>query len=96
MGAPAADWRTDPNYFTDLKAIGVFGFSYGQGGADLEFSAAAKAAGMVVEVFTILNREQMIANAVAGVDYMETDFPNVMEAMQPERSAAASRPVAAG
>ncbi|MGI9244837.1 MAG: glycerophosphodiester phosphodiesterase [Verrucomicrobiales bacterium] len=91
-GGPEADWRTNPNYFEDLKEIGVIGFSYGQGAADLEFSAAAKAADMVVEVFTILTPEQMIAAAEAGVDYIETDFPNVMQAMQPERDAAASGP----
>jgi glycerophosphoryl diester phosphodiesterase len=91
-GGPAATWATDPNYFTDLKALGVIGFSYGQGGADLAFSARAKEEGMFVEVFTVLNLDQYRAAADAGVDYMETDFTNVMQAMQPLQTAAASGP----
>ncbi len=91
-GGPDASWSTDPNYFTDLQALGVIGFSYGHGGADLSFSAAAKAAGMFVEVFTVLDPEAMIAAAEAGVDYIETDLPLVMEMLQPERAPAASGP----
>lgn len=91
-GEPSVNWRDDPNYFDQLKSIGVFGFSFEKDDADLEFSAAAKAAGMVVEIYTILNRSQMIAAAEAGVDYIETDFPNVMEALQPVRGATASVP----
>ncbi|YCM42992.1 glycerophosphodiester phosphodiesterase family protein [Verrucomicrobiaceae bacterium 227] len=91
-GAPSASWISDPDYFSDLRALGVIGFSYGQGGADLGFSARAKEEGMFVEVFTVLDLEQYRAAAEAGVDYMETDFPNVMEAMQPAQGPEASGP----
>ena len=91
-GAPDSDWRTDPNYFSDLRALGVIGFSYGHGGADAGFSAAAKAEGMIVEVFTVLDPDSMIAAAEAGVDFIETDLPIVMEMLQPPRMPAASGP----
>jgi glycerophosphoryl diester phosphodiesterase len=90
-GAPG-DWRNDPDYFDDLKALGVIGFSFGQGGASLEFSHAAKAEGLFVEIFTILDPEQMRTGAERGVDFIETDFPEVMEAHQPARLAPASGP----
>lgn len=91
-GAPSATWRTDPDYFTDLKALGVIGFSYSQGNANIAFSARAKSEGMFVEVYTVLDLDQYRAAAAAGVDYIETDFPNVMQAMQPPQRAAASGP----
>lgn len=91
-GAPSGEWIIDPDYFSDLKALGVIGFSYGHGGADLGFSARAKEEGMIVEVYTVLDPVQYRAAAEAGVDYIETDFPNVMEALQPPRGPAASGP----
>ena len=91
-GAPDATWRTDPDYFDDLRQLGVIGFSYGYGGASLEFSAAAKAEEMIVEVYTVLDPDTMIELANAGVDYIETDIPLIMSMIQPQQVAAASNP----
>ena len=91
-GTPDPSWRTDPNYFSNLREIGVIGFSIGHGGVDLNFTAAAKAEGMIVEVFTVLDPDTMIAVAESGVDYIETDIPIVMEMLQPPREEQASNP----
>ena len=91
-GTPDPSWRTDPNYFSDLREIGVIGFSIGHGGVDLNFTAAAKAEGMIVEVFTVLDPDTMIAVAESGVDYIETDIPIVMEMLQPPRKSQPSKP----
>ena len=90
-GSPG-DWQNDPNYFEDLRNLGVVGFSFGQGGASLDFSHAAKSEGFFVEIFTILDPEQMRTGADRGVDFIETDFPLIMEAHQPPRLAPASGP----
>ena len=92
-GAPDAAWRSDPDYFENLRALGVIGFSYGYGGANLEFSAAAEAEGMIVEVYTVLDPDTMIELANSGVDYIETDIPLVMSMIQPLQAEAASNPV---
>jgi len=94
-GAPDAAWRSDPDYFENLRALGVIGFSYGYGGANLEFSAAAEAEGMIVEVYTVLDPDTMIELANTGVDYIETDIPLVMSMIQPVQTVAASNPVPA-
>ena len=91
-GTPDPSWRTDPDYFSDLRELGVIGFSIGYGGVDLNFTAAAKAEGMIVEVFTVLDPDTMIAVAESGVDYIETDIPIVMEMLQPPRETQASNP----
>jgi glycerophosphoryl diester phosphodiesterase len=91
-GNPDGDWASNPDYFTELRDLGVIGFSYGQGGANARFSAAAKAEGMFVEVYTLLNPGQLAAAAAAGVDYVETDFPEFMLTLQPEQTIAASGP----
>ena len=91
-GTPDPSWQTDPNYFSNLRELGVIGFSIGYGGVDLNFTAAAKAEGMIVEVFTVLDPDTMIAVAESGVDYIETDMPIVMEMVQPPRESQASNP----
>ena len=60
-GTPDAGWVSDPDYFTDLMARGVVGFSFGfgSGAATREFCAAANEHGMFVEVFTILDPDVM-------------------------------------
>ncbi len=96
-GSPDAAWQTDPNYFQHLRDIGVSGFSIGTGTGtpDLAFAARAKAEGFIVEVYTILDPDTMLRAAEAGVDYMETDFPDVMAALQPAQVAKASGPIPA-
>jgi len=91
-GAPEPTWATDPNYFAGLRALGVAGFSYSSASPDLGFSAKAKSEGFIVEVFTILDPDAMRAVAAGGADYMETDFPDVVQALQPPQIAKASAP----
>lgn len=93
-GNPDANWETDPGYFQGLRDIGVIGFSIGNGTdtPDLNFAAKAKAAGFIVEVYTINDPETMRRCSDAGVDYMETDFPSTVVALQPPAPAKASNP----
>ncbi len=93
-GAPSGSWSTDPNYFTDLKTMGVDGFSFGAGNGSVDsyFCARAKEEGMRVEIFTILDPDAMRQAALSGVDFVENDYPSVMNALQPVQTAAASSP----
>lgn len=93
-GAPAASWSTDPTYFSQLRALGVAGFSFsaGTGNPDPVFVARAKQEGFIVEIFTLLDPDSMLRAAAAGVDYVETDFPATMNALQPVQLAKASQP----
>lgn len=96
-GNPDKDWASIPTYFQELRDKGVFGFSIGTGtGApDAAFVARAKQEGFVVEVYTINDPDTMVAAAAAGVDYMETDFPATVSALQPAQLAKASGPTPA-
>jgi glycerophosphoryl diester phosphodiesterase len=93
-GAPDNSWATDPNYFTSLKAQGAIGFSFGAGNGivDPTFCAAAKEQGMIVEIFTILTPDAMRNAALSGVDYVENDYPAIMNSLQPPQTPAASAP----
>ncbi|RYD35612.1 MAG: hypothetical protein EOP86_08015, partial [Verrucomicrobiaceae bacterium] len=93
-GGPPDDWAAIPTYFQDLRDKGVIGFSMGTGtGApDPAFVSRAKQEGFIVEVYTINDPDTMLAAAAAGVDYMETDFPATVAALQPARQAKASLP----
>lgn len=97
-GAPEPAWATDPNYFAGLRALGVAGFSYASASPDLGFAARAKSEGFIVEVFTILDPDAMRSVAAGGADYMETDFPEVVQALQPPQlaKASASTPASGG
>lgn len=92
-GNPASNWSTDPNYFNNLKALGVVGFSIGTQNPDPDFCAKAKEAGMFVEVYTINTPEAMRTASLAGVDYIETDFPILAAALQPPVMTAATGPI---
>lgn len=99
-GAPDASWSEadpayNPNYFAELKAMGVAGFSYSSANPDIKFCAKAKQQGFIVEVFTILDPDAMRSVAAGGADYMETDFPAIVAALQPEQAAKASGPIPA-
>lgn len=94
-GAPDDAWRTDPAYFANLRALGVAGFSFATTTPDLSFCTKAKSEGFIVEVFTILDPDAMRSVAAGGVDFMETDFPDIVQALQPARTAAAGNPVPA-
>lgn len=95
-GNPDAGWQTDPaGYFQSLRDLGVAGFSIGGGAVDPAFALRAKEEGFIVEVYTVLDPDVMRAAALSGVDYIETDFPGVLAALQPPQSAAASGPLPA-
>jgi glycerophosphoryl diester phosphodiesterase len=96
-GSPDASWSTDPDYFINLRNLGVIGFSIGNGTGtpDLAFATRAKQEGFFVEVYTINDPDTMRRCAAAGVDYMETDFPATLVALQPPVLAKASGPLPA-
>lgn len=93
-GDPDPGWSTDPTYFSTLRDAGVFGFSIGTGTGtpDIAFAARAKKEGFIVEVYTINDLDSMRRCAAAGVDYMETDFPATLVALQPVAAAKATFP----
>lgn len=96
-GKPDASWSTDPDYFNNLRALGVVGFSIGNGTdtPDLAFATRAKQEGFIVEVYTINDPDTMVRCAAAGVDYLETDFPATVAALQPASLTKASGPLPA-
>lgn len=93
-GNPDEDWATNPTYFSDLRELGVIGFSIGAGNGtpDPAFVARAKQEGFVVEIYTVLDPDAMRRAAAAGVDFVETDFPAALVALNPPRGDAASLP----
>lgn len=91
-GNPGTEWETNPEYFNELRDLGVIGFSFRQSGANPKFVAKAKEEGMFVEVYTLLDPDQLAAAASAGVDYVETDFPEFMLSLQPEQENGATGP----
>lgn len=88
-------WASDPNFFNTMRSIGVYGFDQGvyYGTVNPAFVRAAKQEGFLVSIYTILDPDTMVRNAAAGVDYMETDFPQIMNQIQPPQFTAASGPV---
>jgi glycerophosphoryl diester phosphodiesterase len=75
-------WR-EAGYFDRNKAKGVEGFSIPHSTFDAEFAAAAKNAGMFVEVFTILDPKAMQLAIESGVHGIETDYPAVLRGLLP-------------
>lgn len=90
-------WAGNPNFFNTMRSIGVYGFDQGvyYGTISSTFVRAAKEQGFMVSIYTILDPDTMVRNAALGVDYMETDFPQVMQQMQPPQLARASGPLPA-
>lgn len=93
-GGAMTSWQADVNFFADLKASGISGFSINatNGSVDSAFCARAKEEGMLVEVYTVLDPDAMRQAAMSGVDYVESDYPAVMNSIQPGQLAAASAP----
>jgi glycerophosphoryl diester phosphodiesterase len=91
------EWASDPNFFTNMRSIGVYAFDQGvyYGTVNTAFTLAAKQQGFVVSIYTILDPDTMVRNAAAGVDFMETDFPQIMNQIQPPPSNQASGPTPA-
>lgn len=71
--------------FDALKAKGVVGFDvdYKDPAFTANFIAAAKANGMIVVAFTVLDPDTMLRLIDMGVDGMETDFPGVLDELMP-------------
>ena len=91
---PAGNAFSDPNFGNTMRSIGVWGFDLGvyYGTVNSAFLRSAKEQGFVVSIYTILDPDTMVRNAALGVDYMETDFPQIMNAIQPPQFDAASGP----
>ena len=81
-----ANWMS-PGYFSSLLDQRILGFDV-PGGVTPDFAAAARAAGIVVSVFTINSEMEMQFWIDQGVTAMETDFPEVLVGLvsQPLRS----------
>jgi glycerophosphoryl diester phosphodiesterase len=90
-------WASDPNFFNTMRSYGVYGFDQGTyyGTASPAFVRAAKQEGFIVSVYTILDPDTMVRNAAVGVDFMETDFPQIMHQIEPPQFAQASGPTPA-
>jgi glycerophosphoryl diester phosphodiesterase len=88
------NWASDPNFFTTMRNIGVYAFDQGvyYGTVSPAFTLAAKQCGFLVSIYTILDPDTMVRNAAAGVDFMETDFPHIMNQIQPPQGSSASGP----
>jgi glycerophosphoryl diester phosphodiesterase len=70
-------YATDPQYFSRLANLGVYGFdvAYYSGNLTPGFVAAATAAGFYVSTYTINDPTDMRTAIGMGIDAMETDFP---------------------
>jgi glycerophosphoryl diester phosphodiesterase len=92
-----SSWRNDPNYFQNLRNIGVYGFDQGSGTGNVDpfFVAAAKAAGFYFATYTILDPDSMLRAIQNGVDAMETDFPDILRQMIPAPQDKATMPTPA-
>jgi glycerophosphoryl diester phosphodiesterase len=82
---PAQGQAGNPEYFENLKNLGVWGFDGGAGNGNISaaFVQAAHNAGMYVSAYTILDPDAMRRAILNGVDGMETDFTHVLDAMMP-------------
>ena len=67
-----------------MRASGVFGFDLGVAFVDAHpaFVRAAKSAGFVISVHTVLDPAAMVRYADIGVDYIETDFPQIVRELR--------------
>lgn len=90
----SGNWDTQPDYFSNLWDLGVRILDQGTyyNTINPAFVFAAKRAGFLVSCYTVLDPATMVANAAAGVDYMETDYGHIMNQLQPAQTAKASRP----
>ena len=82
-GGPPA--TLDDAGFAPLKALGITGFDVDITSASREFVDAAHARGMNVLAFTLLDPPEMLRAAEMGLDGVETDYPDVLDALMPER-----------
>lgn len=72
-----------PEEFRRLKGEGVMGFDVDISTVTQALTAAAHDHGLPVTVYTALDPEAMLRAGEAGVDGIETDFPAVLNALQP-------------
>jgi glycerophosphoryl diester phosphodiesterase len=85
---PPEDWATLPGFFDSMRMLGVYGFDLGTTYVETHqsFVRAARAAGFVVAVHTVMDPESMLRFAHLGADYIETDFPHVVQELAAEPS----------
>ena len=78
---PPEEWATLPDFFPSMRALGVYGFDLGTTYVEAHpsFVRAAKAAGFIVAVHTVMDPEAMVRFAHLGADFLETDFPQVVQ-----------------
>ncbi len=84
-GEPDGAWRTDPGYWDDMRAIGVFGFDPGSGTGDIDvqFALAARAEGFYISNYTLLDPDALIDAVGNGAMGLETDFVAIAQRMMP-------------
>jgi glycerophosphoryl diester phosphodiesterase len=74
-----------PEFLEGLKEKGIVGFDLDKNEVTKDFLDAARAAGMFVTVYTVLDVGQMLKLIELGVDGMETDYPAALDALMPPR-----------
>jgi glycerophosphoryl diester phosphodiesterase len=81
---PPANWASLQDFFPSMRAAGVYGFDLGIAFVDAQptFVRAAQSAGFIVAVHTILDPDSMSRYAALGVDFIETDFPQIVQELR--------------
>lgn len=80
----SVDGWTRPGFFEELGSRGVTGFSIPWQSLTPELARAVHAQGMYLEVYTVFDPDRMNAVISAGADGMETDYPGVLDALEPQ------------
>jgi glycerophosphoryl diester phosphodiesterase len=85
---PPEDWSARPDFFPSMRALGVHGFDLGTTYVEdhPSFVRAARAAGFIVAVHTVMDPDAMVKFAHLGADFIETDFPQVVQELSAEPS----------
>lgn len=81
---PPENWASLPDFFPSMRAAGVYGFDLGVAFVDAQpaFVRVAKSAGFVVAVHIVMDPEAMSRYAAVGVDFIETDFPQIVQELR--------------
>lgn len=81
---PPQDWAEQPDLFPAMRAAGIYGFDLAVEYVDAhpDFVRAAKAAGFMISVHVVMDPDQMRRAAALGVDYIQTDFPQIVHELR--------------
>ncbi|MFT6863700.1 MAG: hypothetical protein ACJAVK_002261 [Akkermansiaceae bacterium] len=84
-GEPGTGWQTNPNYWDEMRAMGVFGYDLnaGNGNIDAEFALTARAEGFYISNYTLLDPDALINSVGHGAMGLETDFVAITKMMMP-------------